>query len=188
MRVDYINERKMDCVLAVLTEQNRLVVETCLYTGLRCGDVLRLRPDQIKRQFWITEQKTGKRKHVGLSDDLRKRLSANAGKYWVFPGRDPRKHRTRQAVWADLKRAAKAFRLSENLGTHSARKIYAVDMMRDTHNIAAVQKALNHDNAVVTMFYALADTIDFGSVRKRNAPSPRSSPGRVRGRKGKKKR
>lgn len=157
----------MDCVLAVLTPQNRLVVETCLYTGLRVGDVLQLKPSQLRRQFWITEQKTGKRKHIGLSDELCARLVNNAGVYWVFPGRNPRKHRTRQAVWADLKRAAKAVRLPDNLGTHSARKVYAVDMMSRTHDISAVQRALNHDNPVVTMFYALSNSVDFGSVKRK---------------------
>lgn len=83
-----------------------------------------------------------------------------AGTHWAFPSpRDPRKHRTRQAVWADIKRAQKACRFTVNLGTHSMRKAYAVRLMQRYHDLKKVQAALLHDRAEVTMLYALADKL-----------------------------
>lgn len=156
----YVLERKVEQALDLLTHGNRLVMEVCLATGLRLGDVLNLRPGQLGRQFYVTEQKTGKRRRVNLSDDLLGRLRLYAGKYWVFPGRnDPRKHRTRQAVWKDLKRAAKALRIAENLTPHSARKEYAVRLMRKYGDLDKVRRALNHDNQAVTLIYAMADKL-----------------------------
>ena len=137
-----------------------LAVRVSLHTGLRIADVLNLKPDQLKPQFWIVEQKTGKRKRVNLPGPLLEDLKRNAGKYWVFPGRcDPRKHRTRQAVWRDVKRAAAAFRLPQNIGTHSARKVDAVQLMDKYGDLERVRKALNHAKKYpsTTMLYALAD-------------------------------
>ena len=144
--------------MAALTPANRLVCRVCVDTGLRVGDVVSLRTAQLARQFWITEQKTGKRRRVNLKDGLLRELRQQAGKEWGFPGeRDPAKHRTRQAVWHDVKRAAKAFRLPQNIGVHSFRKVYAVDLLNKSKgDVKRVQRALNHSDAVTTMVYAMA--------------------------------
>lgn len=158
MRTEYLLRRELDHVYAALTPANRLVAEVCVRTGLRVGDVLALRPEQLKRQFWLTEAKTGKRRRVGLSDDLIRRLREQSGRYWVFEGRlDPHKHRTRQAVWYDIKRAAKAFRLPQNVAPHSLRKVYAVEQLERHHgDLAAVRRALNHADDATTMVYVMA--------------------------------
>ncbi len=157
MRTEYLLNREVELVLAALMPANALALRTALRTGLRIGDVLLLRPEQLKPRFWVTEQKTGKRRQVGLPGPLLADLRSEAGEHWVFPGRDPVKHRTRQAVWKDMKRAAKAFRLPVNIGPHSARKVYAVELMRKYGDIDRVRRALNHNSETVTLLYALAD-------------------------------
>ena len=147
----------MEHVLAALTPANRLVCEVCVSTGLRVGDVVSLRTSDLKPQFWITEQKTRKRKRVNLTKELYSRLSDQAGPVWVFTGRKPDKHRTRQAVWHDVKRAAKAFRLPQNVGVHSFRKVYAVGQIRSGRsNLARLQRVMNHADMSTTLIYAMA--------------------------------
>lgn len=159
MTTEYLLQQEVDRVLAALMPENRLAFRTSLHTGLRISDVLNLKPDQLKHQFWIVEMKTGKRRRVNLPKELLEDLQRNAGKYWVFPGRDPKKHRTRQAVWKDIKRAADAFRLKQNVGTHSARKVYAVELYNKYGDLERVRKALNHAKKYpsTTKIYALAD-------------------------------
>lgn len=157
MRTEYLLQREVDMVLSVLTDRNRLVMRTALATGLRIGDVLSLTPDKLKPHCWVREQKTGKPRQIGLPEPLLSDLRASAGEHWVFPGRDPAKHHTRQAVWADLKRAAKAYRLPQNIGPHSARKVYAVELLHKYGDIDRVRRALNHSSASVTLIYAMAD-------------------------------
>lgn len=148
---------QMEHVFAALTPENRLVCRVCVATGLRVGDVVALRTDQLAPQFWITEQKTGKRRRVNLTAALLDELRIHAGKVWVFPGRDPTKHRTRQAVWRDVKRAARAFRLPQNVSVHSLRKVWAVDKLTKARgNLAVVQRGLNHSDQATTMIYAMA--------------------------------
>ena len=175
MRTEYLVEREVEHLLDLLTPENRLVMRVLLHTGLRISDVLAWRPEQLRPNFWITEQKTGKRRQVGLPEPLLSDLRANAGREWVFPGADPRKHRSRQAVWKDVKRAAAAMRLTVNAAPHSARKVYAVDLLRKYGDIDRVRRALNHGGLEVTLIYAMADK-QLGAAGRRR----RAKPGRTR--------
>ncbi len=157
MRTEYLIEKEVERVLDLLTYENRLVMRVLLHTGLRISDALGLKPEQLKPNFWITEQKTGKRRQVGLPEPLLSDLKAAAGENWVFPGADPRKHRSRQAVWKDIKRAAAALRLTANAAPHSARKVYAVELLNKYGDIDRVRRALNHGGIEVTLIYAMAD-------------------------------
>lgn len=176
MTTEYLLNKEVDKVLGALTPENRLVMRTALATGLRIGDVLALKPEQLKPHFWVTESKTGKRKQVGLPGPLLTDLKKHAGLHWVFPGRNTQKHRTRQAVWKDVKRASKAFRLPQNVGPHSARKVYAVELMQKYGDIERVRRALNHSRDSVTMIYALADQqLEAKYRRRRRAAGKKKS-------------
>lgn len=158
MTTEYLLQREVDQVLYALTPTNRLVIQTAMHTGLRVGDVLKLRTEQLKPRFWLAEEKTGKKKLVGLPAELLAELRAQAGKTYVFEGRtSSKKHRSRQAVWRDVKRAARAYRLPQNVAPHSFRKVYAVDLMNKYGDIDRVRRALNHSSATVTLIYAMAD-------------------------------
>ena len=50
-------------------------------------------------------------------------------------------------------------KLSENVGPHSARKIFAVDLYHRTGDLEVVRKALNHSDQCVTLLYAMADEL-----------------------------
>ena len=160
----------MEHVLAALTPQNRLACEVALHTGLRISDVLALRRADVERglKFTVVEAKTGKRRAVTLTKDLRGRLLSGAGDLYCFPGRlDERKHRTRNAVWRDIKRAAAAFRISpRGISPHTLRKIYAVDKYHQTGDLDKVRRLLNHDWETTTMLYAFADILE---ARRRSA-------------------
>jgi len=158
LTTEYLLEREVDLLLGLLTPSNRLVIQVSLHTGLRVSDVLNIKTAQVKPRFWVTESKTGKRRLVGLPADLREQLLAQAGEIWLFEHRtDPTKHRSRQAVWRDVKRAAEAMRLPQNVAPHSFRKVYAVDLMRKYGDIERVRRNLNHGGETVTTIYAMAD-------------------------------
>lgn len=173
IKTEYLLDREVELILAALTPKNRLVIRTALVTGLRVGDVLALKPERLKPHFWVTEQKTGKKRQVGLPEPLLSDLKNQAGEKWVFPGRSPEKHHTRQAVWKDVKRAAAAFRLPQNVGPHSFRKVYAVDLMKKYGDIDRVKRALNHGSETITMIYALADMQFSAKYRRRRNASGR---------------
>lgn len=161
MRSEWISKGDMEHILAALTPQNRLACEVSLATGLRIGDVLLLTPEKVRKQrFTIREQKTGKTRLVRLPKALAERCISCAGAHYVFENRlDGRKPRTRQAVWKDLKRAARLFGCKANVTPHSARKAYAVEEYAKSGCLKRVQKLLNHSDEAVTMLYAMANIV-----------------------------
>ena len=173
MKTEYLLNREVDLVLAMLTSKNALIMRTALHTGLRIGDVLALKSCQLAPRFWVTESKTQKRRQIGLPEPLLTDLKNNAGPTWVFENLKTAKPQTRQAVWKDIKRAAHAMRLPQNAGPHSARKIYAVDLMTKYGDIERVRRALNHSSLAVTMIYALADQQLESKNKRRRAAAGR---------------
>lgn len=161
MRTDWVCHDQFVLILALLTPVNALAVEMSARYGMRIGDVLKTTTSEVLKGDWTyTEQKTGKRRRIRCCGEFRKRLLSIAGEFYVFEHRyDCTKHRTRQAVYKDIKRAGEALRIKENIGTHTARKIYAVDRFRVFGKLSQVQKLLNHANEAVTIIYALADKI-----------------------------
>lgn len=129
--------------------------------GIRIGDVLRMPTAALSRPRWsFKEEKTGKRRRITISESHRAECLSFAGKYFVFEHRlDPHRHRTRQAVWKDLKRISRAFRL-DGVSPHTARKTYAVERYRASGgDMKKVQRLLNHSDEAVTALYALADQL-----------------------------
>lgn len=164
MRSDYIEQESFEHILSALMWENRLALITSLTTGLRIDDVLHLRSEQIKTQrFTIKEMKTGKTRKVRLSNGLWDELLKISGRYYVFEHRtDPKKPRTRQAVYKDLKRACTLFRVKGvNVSPHTARKIYAVKNFERTCSVDRVRTLLNHSEkqTEVTLLYAMADDL-----------------------------
>lgn len=161
MTAEYVPKDELGHVYAALMPANRLACQVSEATGLRIGDVLALRTEQVRKgqRLTVKERKTGKSKRIYLPRKLHDEMMAQAGEAWVFASpRDPAKHRTRQAVWADLKRAAKAFRMPQNVAPHSLRKVYAVEEWEKTGDLDKVADALNHTHRypATTMIYAMA--------------------------------
>lgn len=169
MRADWLFKAELLHVLAALTPPNRLACEISLATGLRISDVLALTRDQaVDGRFSIREQKTGKVRRVYLPVELQRRALRAAGDIYVFPHRySGKRHRTRQAVYKDLKRAARLFRVRCNLAPHSLRKGWAVEQYHRDGDLKRVQHLLNHNSEAVTMLYAMADEITRRRTGKR---------------------
>ena len=176
MTTDYIPDQWVEIILRALYTGNRLVCEVMLATGLRIEDVLTLTRTQILMgRPTITEKKTGKKRRIYIPKRLQEEIIYYYEQWgapppeateWAFPSVDMRKHRTRQAVFYDLKRVADEFGIKFNLAPHSFRKTFAVRKFRETGDIIHVQELLNHDNIAVTAIYALADCV---RIRERRA-------------------
>ena len=165
MRTTAIKEDSLACVLRALLRPNRLACLVSLETGLRISDVLNIKTEQVQRSNRLTVRdcKTGKRHRVRLTEKLRSELLKISGKVYIFEGRlNTKKPRTRQAVWKDLRRVAKAFGLKGGGGVvapHSFRKTYAVTLRKNGVSLSGIQRALVHSDPATTMLYALADEL-----------------------------
>ncbi len=159
MTTEYLYQQEVDRVLSALMPQNQLIVKVMLQTGMRLSDALQMPIEGLSTSGWYVEGKTGKKRRYGLPRPLLEAIKEQAGPEWAFPGRKPGTHKTRQAVWRDIKRAAVAFRLPQNVGAHSMRKVYAVRLMQKYGKLEKVQRNLNHASGSVTAIYAMADIL-----------------------------
>ena len=173
LKTEYLLNREVDLVLAMLTPKNALIMRTALHTGLRVGDVLSVKTDSLAPRFWVTERKTGKRRQIGLPEPLLNDIKIQAGPVWAFESPKTGRPQTRQAVWKDVKRAAKALRLPQNIGPHSARKVFAVELLSKYGDIDRVRRALNHSSEAITLVYALADRQLESKQKRRRAAAGR---------------
>lgn len=168
---EYLIDREVERVLSALMPQNRLIMRMVLRNGMRLSDALEFKTDNLKLAGWYVEKKTGKRRRFGLDVALLADIRAQAGPEWAFPGRNGQGHKSRQAVWADVKRAARAFRLRQNVAPHSFRKTYAVKLLAKYGDIDRVRRNLNHTSTSVTAIYAISDVLLERRLREKKRSS-----------------
>ena len=161
MKSKAVEQESLGAILRLLTTQNRLACLTSVATGLRVGDVLRIKTaDLQKERFTVQESKTGKRKTVSLPNELKNELLKNSGAVYVFPNRlTGKRTRTRQAVWKDLNRCSKLLKL-KGLSPHSMRKTYARTLKAYGVSDYRIQKALNHSSPIITQLYTMAEELE----------------------------
>ena len=159
MRSRYLTKTEIEKLSAVASEL-WLPFRVAEQTGLRIGDVLKIRPrDFLRGGVSYVAEKTGKSGFAPLSDSEIRALMKNSQlTIWCFPSpRDRHKHLTRQAAWMRVKKACERAGVDpRGVSPHSFRKVFAVGLLGKT-NIAEVQKALQHDRTDTTELYALAD-------------------------------
>lgn len=173
MRTDYLNPALYNKLYNAMTYDNVLALRVSLETGLRIDDVLSLKHDQlVGRTLRGVAEKTGKPYRKVISQELANRLAKNGDKRgFIFPHRTKRgEHRTRQAVWQNMKKAARLYGVELNAAPHSARKTYGVEVFRD-NGLEAASRELQHDRLSTTMLYAFSDIMTGGSVSRACASS-----------------
>lgn len=180
-RTAYLNPALYNKLYAAMQYENALALRVSLETGFRIDDVLHLKTSDLRGRtlFLTAAQKTGKPDKKVISADLAKRLRQVARNGRLFDGRFGNKPRTRQAVWRDVKKAARLIELSGNIAPHSARKTYAVTDFRE-NGLAQTQKDLQHDRTSTTLLYAFADLLT-ASGGSRAAARERSDTGEPSG-------
>ena len=158
MKSKYIETTELEKLRSVLAAEAWLPLWVSLETGLRIGDVVKLRKANLKADgLHYKAQKTGKNGVAKISKALRVELERKKGK-WLFPSPYKNgKHITRQACWSRIKKACKLAEVdADGISPHTLRKIFAVELYRKK-GFLAVKEALQHNSAATTEIYSFAD-------------------------------
>ncbi len=171
MRSKYLSDATIALLQSVMKREAWLPIEVARQTGLRIGDVCALRrADLDGNVISFTAEKTGKAGTAEISAELSAELRSRRGRRsrWLFPSpKDSRKHLTRQAVWARLKKACERLGIApDGVSPHSMRKSYAVELYR-REGLQAASRALQHDRTSTTELYVMSD---FLSPENENRP------------------
>lgn len=157
MKSKYLDSPELEALRKHLDFDSWLPLWVALETGLRVGDVVKLRNSNLKSDgLHYRAEKTNKNGVAKISSALRKHLKKK-GK-WLFPSPYKKgEHITRQCVWARVKKACERAGLAaDGISPHSLRKVFAVELYRKK-GFEAVREALQHSNSATTEIYSFAD-------------------------------
>lgn len=160
MKSDYIEISEFRKIIVHLNHPYDLIMSVALETGARIGDIVALPYSALTdRSINYTAQKTGKSCSCKLSNKLYIKLACRSGEKWLFPSDKSKSgHITRQAVYKNVRKVAEALGVKNHVSPHSARKTFAVGLLREK-GLNAVQKALQHESVGTTALYCFSDVM-----------------------------
>lgn len=156
-----LSYEEVDAILeSVVNLKHRAILMTVYAGGLRLGEVLNLRVNEVDsgRMVLRIEQGKGRKdRYVMLAETLLETLREYWRRYkprdWLFPGRDPGtplKPRSVQKVFAKAKVAAG---ITKRVSVHSLRHAFATHLLEDGTNIRVIQRLLGHKSLRSTEIY-----------------------------------
>ncbi len=150
---------------AVAGLRNRVALATAYATGLRIGEVVRLKIASIDSErmlLHIEGGKGGKDRYAMLSPRLLEILRAYWTRarpsLWLFPGQEPGDHVSRGALQSACRAARRRARISKRVTTHSLRHSFATHLLESGTDIRIIQVLLGHSHLETTARYAQVAT------------------------------
>jgi integrase len=141
-------------------------------TALRISDLLQLRVDHFfdaqkrpRRQFWIREEKRGKRQEVVVNDSIREVLAEHLAAYpdvavdpnhFIFFNTqtgDYHQPIKRGQAWKIMTTMCQSVGLRGNFGTHNLRKTWGYHARMNGVDLALIMYKLNHSSLAYTKRY-----------------------------------
>lgn len=155
---DYEQLEALKRVLKAKNERDYILLLMGLYTALRISDILRVRVEDIKKDYLtIREKKTSKLRRIYLHHELKKALNnyikdKEPHEFLIKSREGINKPITRARAYDILKNAAQEVGI-DSIGTHSLRKTFGYWAYKDTKDVAALQKLFNHSSPEETLRY-----------------------------------
>lgn len=125
-------------------------------TGLRIGDLLKLKTEDLKgkKSIKVYENKTNKPRTVYLDSvysELQEYIASNQSE-WLFPSRQGVNPISTTQAYRQLVKAGKMVDI-ETIGTHTMRKTFGYWHYNQYNDLATLQDILNHSSSAITIRY-----------------------------------
>ena len=143
------------------SEREFLLFEIGINTGLRIGDILRLRKKHVCGE-WIetVEQKTGKVNRLPLNTTIRYIIQDRCRDLdpdqLLFPSGmklDVEMPMSRRNAYNDIRDIAEKFHLGDKIGCHTLRKTFGYWHYKQNHDLEMLRQWFNHASTFVTLRY-----------------------------------
>lgn len=142
-------------------------------TGLRVGDILKLKVQDVKDRSHISivEQKTDKNKRFFINENLKKEIdeyiNSMKGDEYLFKSRKgTNKPISRVQAYRILNKAAVVLNMCE-IGTHTMRKTFGFWHYKQFKDVAILQDIFNHASQSVTLKYiGITDDMKDETIKK----------------------
>jgi len=141
-------------------QRNRVMLMTIYATGLRVGELVRLKACNIdgkRMQIHVEKGKGRKDRYTLLStkllEELRSYWRSHRLKEYLFVGRDINKPMDVKAVQRVYKMTAKAAGITKGGGPHILRHSFATHLLENGMSMVVIQRLLGHKDLKTTSRY-----------------------------------
>lgn len=139
------------------SERDYIMFLIGINTGLRVGDLLKLKTSDVRRKKTITiqEGKTKKPRTIELEsiyDEIQNYVKDVASD-WLFPSRKGDKSISTTQAYRQLNKAAEMVDMPDGIGTHTMRKTFGYWYYKEHRDVAELQMILNHTHPEITLRY-----------------------------------
>lgn len=154
---------------AVQNPKHKLILEMIYSAGLRVGEAIKLRKQDLepeRNRGWVRKGKGNKDRPFIIANCLRQKIEdcmSSQESIYLFPGR--KGHITARSVQEIVKKAAKKAGISKKVHPHSLRHSFATHLIENGYDIATVQPLLGHNSAETTLMYIHMSSPKMISVR-----------------------
>lgn len=162
---------------AVGNRKHRAILYLTYSSGLRVGEVVRLRVSDVdseRKTVHVRQGKGRKDRVTVLSDAAREVLDLYRQTYqpsgWMFPGQDPSRHLAERTVQKVFEKAVNASNIVKDVSVHSLRHSFATHLLEDGVDIRYIQELLGHKSIQTTEVYTHVAVKD---VRRIKSPLDR---------------
>jgi len=146
-------------ILLERSKRNYMLFVVGINTGLRIGDILSLKVENVrdKTHIIINEQKTSKNKqfliNTNLKEELDQYIEGMDDKEYLFQSRiGNNKPLSRFQAYRILSKVGKEAGL-ERIACHSTRKTFGYHHYKKYKDVALLQKLFNHSSPAITLDY-----------------------------------
>ncbi|PAE06400.1 site-specific integrase [Terribacillus saccharophilus] len=139
------------------SERDYILFLLGINSGLRVGDILKLKVKDVKnkKRVVIQEGKTKKKRDINLNNiysEIQEYVKT-IDSVWLFPSRKGDKPISTTQAYRQLNKAGDMVDITEGIGTHTMRKTFGYWYYKRTNNMEALQQILNHSDIKITKAY-----------------------------------
>ncbi len=175
-------ERKLPVVLsreevrqifrAVPNRKHRALLMLVYSAGLRVGEVVRLRPDDLdtgRGLLHVRQGKGRKDRYVMLSavavEAVEEYVRFFEPTRWLFPGARPRRHLHERSVQHLFARACRKAGIRKHATVHTLRHSFATHLLEKGVNLRYIQELLGHKSPKTTQVYTRVAEGDLARIQ-----------------------
>jgi site-specific recombinase XerD len=144
----------------ILSRKQRMLLTTMYATGMRIGEAVELRVNDIdsrRMTILVSRGKGNKQRLVPLSPKLLTELrlfwQTHRNPVWLFPSHEPDRHLSIASVERMCARARVRGGLKRRFSTHALRHTFATELLEAGVDLFSIQKILGHRSLSTTAHY-----------------------------------
>lgn len=159
---------------ALKNEKHKTILFLIYSAGLRVGEVVKLKAEDIDSErmlIHVVQGKGKKDRYTLLSqvtlEQLRRYFRLYQPEKWLFPGQNNKGHITERTVEKIFKNACKIANIKKKVSVHSLRHSFATHLLEGGIDLRYIQELLGHASSKTTEIYT---HVTQKSLRNINSP------------------